>query len=71
MSAHRVAVVPGDGIGKEVIPEGPRVLEAAAARFDIDLAWTEFDRDCSGHARTGRIMPADGLDRLAESVRSR
>lgn len=66
MSAHRVAVIPGDGIGKEVVPEGLRVVEAAAARFDIDLAWTEFDWDCSGYDRTGRIMPADGLDRLAE-----
>ena len=65
MSAHRIAVIPGDGIGKEVVPEGLRVLDAAAARFGLDLSWTEFDWDCSDYAETGRIMPADGLDRLA------
>ncbi len=66
MSPHRIAVIPGDGIGKEVVPEGLRVLEAAAARFGIDLACTAFDWDCSRYAETGRIMPADGLDRLAD-----
>ncbi len=65
MSAHRIAVIPGDGIGKEVVPEGLRVLEAAAARFRIDLAWSEFDWDCARYPETGRIMPVDGLDRLA------
>jgi tartrate dehydrogenase/decarboxylase/D-malate dehydrogenase len=38
-----IAVIPGDGIGKEVVPEGLRVLEAAAERFDIDLAFDRFD----------------------------
>ncbi|HEY0877937.1 MAG TPA: tartrate dehydrogenase, partial [Zeimonas sp.] len=40
MSVHRIAVLPGDGIGKEVVPEGLRVLEAAAKRFGIAL---QFD----------------------------
>ena len=66
MSAHRIAVIPGDGIGKEVVPEGLRVLEAASARFGIDLDFTQFDWDCSDYSETGRIMPEDGLDRLAE-----
>ncbi len=66
MSPHRIAVVPGDGIGKEVVPEGLRVIEAAAGRFDIALSWTEFGWDCADYGRTGRIMPEDGLDILAE-----
>ncbi len=41
--AHRIAVIPGDGIGKEVVPEGMRVLEAAGRRFGFDLEWTLFD----------------------------
>ncbi|MGH7322722.1 MAG: tartrate dehydrogenase [Candidatus Rokuibacteriota bacterium] len=61
---HRIAIIPGDGIGKEVVPEGMRVLEAAGRRFGFDLAWTEFDWCCEVYARTGRMMPADGLERL-------
>ena len=63
---HRIAVIPGDGIGKEVVPEGQRVLEAAARRFGFSLEWTEFDWSCEVYARTGRMMPPDGLARLAE-----
>jgi len=61
---HRIAVIPGDGIGKEVVPEGIRVLEAAGRRFGFDLAWTHFDWSCELYAKTGRMMPEDGLDRL-------
>ena len=43
MSQHRIAVIAGDGIGKEVMPEGIRVMEAAASRFGIDLAFDHFD----------------------------
>ncbi|MFM8557612.1 MAG: tartrate dehydrogenase, partial [Betaproteobacteria bacterium] len=43
MSTHRIAVLPGDGIGKEVVPEGLRVLDAAARRFGIDLRLDHFD----------------------------
>ena len=42
MGPHKIAVIPGDGIGKEVMPEGQRVVEAAARRFDFALEWTEF-----------------------------
>jgi tartrate dehydrogenase/decarboxylase / D-malate dehydrogenase len=61
---HRVAVIPGDGIGKEVVPEGIRVLEAAGRRFGFDFAWSHFDWSCEAYARTGRMMPEDGLERL-------
>jgi tartrate dehydrogenase/decarboxylase/D-malate dehydrogenase len=62
---HRIAVIPGDGIGKEVVPEGQRVLEAAARRFGFELAWSEFDWSCERFAKTGRMMPEDGLEQLA------
>jgi tartrate dehydrogenase/decarboxylase/D-malate dehydrogenase len=62
---HRIAVIPGDGIGKEVVPEGLRVLEAIGAKHGIDFAWTEFDWCCETYAATGRMMPEDGLEQLA------
>ncbi len=62
---HRIAVIPGDGIGREVVPEGQRVLEAAARRFGFELAWSEFDWSCERFTKTGRMMPEDGLEQLA------
>jgi tartrate dehydrogenase/decarboxylase/D-malate dehydrogenase len=64
MATHHIAVIPGDGIGKEVVPEGMRVLEAAVRRFGFELQWTHFDWSCEVYATTGRMMPEDGLDRL-------
>jgi tartrate dehydrogenase/decarboxylase/D-malate dehydrogenase len=64
VARYCIAAIPGDGIGQEVVPEGQRVLEAAAAKFGITLDWTHLPWDCSSYARTGRIMPKDGLDRL-------
>jgi len=61
---HRIAVIPGDGIGREVVPEGIRVLEAAGRRFGFDFEWTHFDWSCEVYTKTGRMMPEDGLDRL-------
>ncbi|MBI3049235.1 MAG: tartrate dehydrogenase [Acidobacteria bacterium] len=61
---HRIAVIPGDGIGKEVVPEGMRVLGAAARRFDFALEWTTFDWSCERYVKTGRMMPDDGLEQL-------
>jgi tartrate dehydrogenase/decarboxylase / D-malate dehydrogenase len=61
---HRVAVIPGDGIGKEVLPEGMRVLEAAGRRFGFECEWKMFDWSCERFTKTGRMMPEDGLDQL-------
>ena len=66
MSRLKIAVIPGDGIGKEVVPEGIRVLEAAGTRFGIGFDWQDFDWSCETYQQTGRMMPADGLDRLRE-----
>ena len=64
MTKHTIAVIPGDGIGKEVVPEGIRVLEAAASRFDIAFEWQQFDWSCETYKATGRMMPDDGLEQL-------
>ena len=61
---HRIAVMPGDGIGKEVVPEGLRVLEAVAGKFGIEFAFTEFDWSCDYYARHGRMMPEDWFEQL-------
>lgn len=65
MTRHTIAVIPGDGIGTEVVPEGVRVVEAAAARHGIGIDWERFPWSCATYLETGRMMPGDGLDRLA------
>ena len=42
MKKYRIAVIPGDGVGKEVVPEGMRVLDAAGSRFGIAFDWNEY-----------------------------
>jgi tartrate dehydrogenase/decarboxylase / D-malate dehydrogenase len=64
MSTYKIAVIPGDGIGKEVMPEGLRALEAAGVKFGIDYDFTEFGWNCDDYARTGCIMPEDGIEQL-------
>ena len=64
MTSHRIAVIPGDGIGKEVVPEGIRVLEAAGSKFAIRFKWDELPWSCEYYAKTGRMMPEDGLDSI-------
>ena len=64
---YRIAVIPGDGIGKETVPEGLRVLDAAATRFGFKLDLRHYDWSCETYARTGAMMPTDGLDQLRES----
>jgi len=60
----KIAVIPGDGIGKEVMPEGLRVLEAAGKKHGINFQWTEFDWSCETYLKTGRMMPEDGIEQL-------
>jgi tartrate dehydrogenase/decarboxylase/D-malate dehydrogenase len=63
---YRIAVIPGDGIGKEVIPEGIRVLDAAAAKYGFGFDWCSFDWSCETWHETGQMMPADGIEQLSE-----
>ena len=65
MKAHRIAVIPGDGIGKEVVPEGLRALEAAARKFSLAFEWREFDWNCDYYAKHGRMMPEDWFETLS------
>ena len=65
MTSYRIAVIAGDGIGKEVVPEGLRVLEAVGRRFGIEWRFDSFDWSCDRYARTGRMMPEDGLEQIA------
>lgn len=66
MTLYNVAVIPGDGIGLEVVPEGIRVLEAAGHRFGIDFNWRTLPWGCENYNRTGRFMPEDGIEQLKE-----
>jgi tartrate dehydrogenase/decarboxylase/D-malate dehydrogenase len=61
----RIAVLPGDGIGKEVMPEGLRVLRAAARRFALEFVFTEFEwASCDWYLKTGAMMPRDWKELL-------
>jgi tartrate dehydrogenase/decarboxylase/D-malate dehydrogenase len=61
---YRIAVIPGDGIGKEVVPEGLRVLEAAGKKFGITFEWDHFPWSCEYYAEHGRMMPAGALAQI-------
>ena len=62
---YRIAVIPGDGIGTEVVPEGVRVLEAAARRFGFELRQDWFDfASCDYYLQHGRMMPEDWKDQI-------
>ena len=64
-SSFRIAVIAGDGIGREVIPAGMAALEAAARGTDLTLSFTEFPWGCDFYTQHGRMMDEDGFDKLA------
>src|SRR3954471_4651587 len=61
---HRIAVIAGDGIGKEVMPEGLRVMEAVSRRFGIAFEWSHYDWSCDYYQKHGRMMPEDWFETL-------
>ena len=61
-----VALIPGDGIGREVVPEGVRVLEALAARYGFAVKFEAFPYGCQYYLKHGVMMPADGLAQLSD-----
>src|SRR5450830_23921 len=66
MSKKRIAVIAGDGIGKEVMPEGVRVMDAAARKFGIDLHFDHFDFSSWDYCeRHGKMLPDDWKDQIA------
>jgi tartrate dehydrogenase/decarboxylase/D-malate dehydrogenase len=61
----KVALIPGDGIGREVVPEGVRVLEALAAPYGFTVNFEAFPYGCQYYLEHGVMMPADGLEQLS------
>jgi tartrate dehydrogenase/decarboxylase/D-malate dehydrogenase len=64
MANYRVAVIPGDGIGKEVVPEAVRVLDEVGTSFGISFDWHQFPWSCETYLQTGKMMPEDGIKQL-------
>jgi len=64
--AYNIALIPGDGIGQEVIPEAVRVMEALAGPHGFKMNYTEFPYSCGHYLKTGQMMPADGIARLRD-----
>lgn len=63
--SYKIAVIPGDGIGKEVVPEGLRVLEAVSGKYGFDLTFDEHDfSSCDYYLQHGQMMPDDWQERL-------
>jgi tartrate dehydrogenase/decarboxylase/D-malate dehydrogenase len=63
---HRIALIPGDGIGNEVVPEATRVLESVADRFDFHLELSEFPYSCAYYLKHGVMMPEGGMELLSK-----
>ena len=61
---YKIALIPGDGIGREVIPEGVRVLDVLASKFKFSVSYKEFPFSCEYYREHGRMMPEDGLEQL-------
>ncbi|AFZ66434.1 tartrate dehydrogenase [Deinococcus peraridilitoris] len=64
MNGYRIALIPGDGIGVEVMQSAREVLGAVARTFDLRFDFTEFPWSCQHYVDTGRMMPEDGIGQL-------
>ena len=62
---YRIATIPGDGIGREVIPVGQRAVESVARRHGFTVEWDEFDWSCERYAESGHMMPEDGISQVS------
>jgi len=68
MATHKIAVIPGDGIGTEVMHEGLRVLDRVAEiHGGVTFDYTHYEWSCEYYTRTGHMMPEDGMDRLRDT----
>jgi tartrate dehydrogenase/decarboxylase/D-malate dehydrogenase len=65
VSDYSIASIPGDGIGVDVTIEARKVLDRAAGLHGFGLQWTEFDWSCERFAKTGKMMPDDGIEQLS------
>ncbi|WP_109435914.1 MULTISPECIES: tartrate dehydrogenase [Aquimarina] len=66
MNNYNIAVVPGDGIGNEIVPEGIKVLEAVAQKHGFTISTTHFDWGAGYYIKNGEFLPKDGLDTLKQ-----
>jgi tartrate dehydrogenase/decarboxylase / D-malate dehydrogenase len=66
MTIYNIALIPGDGIGVDVIDEGMRVVRAAAAAFGFTITGEGFPWSCTYYLEHGQMMPPDGLDTLRD-----
>ncbi|MEW2394280.1 tartrate dehydrogenase [Streptomyces venezuelae] len=66
MTHHHIALIPGDGIGTEVLPPAQRVVDAVGARHGFTCVYTTYDWSCERYVREGAMMPEDGLDQLRD-----
>lgn len=64
---YTIASIPGDGIGTEVLPVGKHLAEAVARRCGFAIDWVDHDWSCERYAKTGHMMPDDGLQRLRDA----
>ncbi|MFT9094466.1 MAG: isocitrate/isopropylmalate family dehydrogenase, partial [Gluconobacter cerinus] len=67
MPTYKIAVLPGDGIGKEVMPEAIKVLDTVGRLCGIGFDYTHFDWSCETWLKTGQMMPEDGMSQLAQN----
>jgi tartrate dehydrogenase/decarboxylase/D-malate dehydrogenase len=70
MTTHEIALIPGDGVGLEVLPVAVTVLEAVGRRYELAFSWKEYDWSCERYVRTGSMMPSDGVEevRTADAI---
>jgi tartrate dehydrogenase/decarboxylase/D-malate dehydrogenase len=66
-NTYNIAVIPGDGIGNEVMPEAIKVLEAVAGKYDLAFTFDEKDWSCERFHKLGAMMPEDGLQQIKDS----
>ncbi len=61
---YKIALIPGDGIGKEVVPEAIRVVDMLAGSYGFKMEYTEFPYSCEYYLKTGIMLPEDGIDQM-------
>ncbi|CAB1080404.1 D-malate dehydrogenase [decarboxylating] (EC [Olavius algarvensis Delta 1 endosymbiont] len=64
--AYNIALIPGDGIGREVVPEAVRVMDVLAGQHGFELAYTTFPYSCEYYLKTGVMLPPDGIEQLSD-----
>ncbi len=70
MTTYKIAKIPGDGIGPEVVEEGVKVLEKTSELYSFDIDWRYYDNGANKYLETGVLMPEDTLKEIKESCQS-